>query len=96
MFKNSINDIIDQLIEEGYLIEFFKRREVRDMFAEVFSYDQELIDKGIGIGMERGIEQGAHEKAVEMAKVMLGSKISLDDIIKFTGLSVDTIQSLAS
>jgi len=103
MFKNSINDAIDQLLEEGYLPEFFRKKELRDMFAEVFSYDQELIDKGIsqgidiGIeqGLEQGIEQGAHEKAIEMAKTMLDSKATLDYIVKFSGLSLHEIQRLA-
>ena len=46
----NINDAIDQLLVEGYLTEFFNRKEIRDMFAEIFSYDQELIEKGIEQG----------------------------------------------
>jgi len=86
-----INDAIDQLLAEGYLIEFFGKKEVKDMFAEVFSYDREIFDRGL----EQGIEQGAYDKAVEVAKVMLDSKAPLDDIIKFSGLSCDEVQGLA-
>ena len=42
----AMNDAIDQLLKEGYLIEFFGRKEIRDMFVELFSYDQELIEQG--------------------------------------------------
>ena len=52
-----VNDAIDQLLEEGYLPEFFGRKENREMFAEVFSYDQELIDLGVQKGTEQGMQK---------------------------------------
>jgi len=81
------NGAIDQLLEEGYLPEFFGRKELRDMFAEVFSYDQELIDKGI--------EQGAHQKAVEMAKSLLGAGMSESEVAEHSKLSLNVISSIA-
>jgi len=63
------------------------------------SYDEYLDDlraEAIEQGIEQGIERGAYDKAVEMAKIMLNSKAPLDDIIKFSGLPAETIQSLAS
>jgi len=42
----AMNDAIDQLLKEGYLPEFFGRKEIRDMFVEIHSYDQELIAQG--------------------------------------------------
>lgn len=85
-----INDAIDRILQEGYLIEFFSRKEIRDMFAEVFSYDREIFDKGV----VSGIERGAYEKAVNMAKIMLDSQVNLEDIVKFSGLSQAEIQNL--
>jgi len=39
--------------------------------------------------------KGAHEKAVEMAKSLLGSGMSREDISKHSGLSMDTIRGIA-
>jgi len=53
---------------------------IRDMFAEVFSYDQELIDSGIEKGIEKGVKQGM-EKGRQDAK--------LEDIDAFLDLLDD-------
>jgi len=58
-----INEALDQVVADGYLTEFFGRKEYRDMFAEVFSYDQELIDSGI--------EQGETRKNIEHIDALL-------------------------
>lgn len=49
------------------------------MFAEVFSYDREIYD--------RGLEWGAYEKAVETAQRLLSMGLSIDQIMKGTELS---------
>jgi len=77
-----INDAIDQLLEEGYLPEFFKQEEMRDMFAEVFSYDQELID------------YGAYEKAIETAKEAIKNNLPEKLIAKLTGLSLEELKPI--
>ena len=81
-----INDAIDQLLVEGYLTEFFDGREVRDMFAEIFSYDQELIEKGI----EKGIER----KSIEIAKNLISMNVSLEQIAEAAKLPVGKIKEL--
>jgi len=85
-----INDAIDQLLKEGYLVDFFGRKEIRDMFAEIFSYDQELIDKGI----EQGIEQGFEMKSIQMARKLIEKDMPINDISEVTGLSEADIEQL--
>ena len=79
----SVNDAIACLIKEGYLQDFLSRKEMRDMFvaaqfasefvryrkdvAEVFSYDQELID----FGMQQGMQQRAIATALNLIKMNL-------------------------
>jgi len=41
-----LNEALDEVVNRGYLTEFFGRKEHRDMFAEVFSYDNELREEG--------------------------------------------------
>lgn len=52
------------------------------MFAEIFSYDQELR------------EEARVEKAIEIAKSLLESGMPLADIVKHSKLSIDVIQNL--
>ena len=55
-------------------------------------------ERGIAIGEERGEERGIIKgeikKALEIAKKMLVEGVNLSQIIHFTGLSVDEINSL--
>lgn len=60
------------------------RKEVREEFIE------EGISKGIDIGFEKGDEN----RAISIAKWMLGRDMSVDDISEATGLSVEKINSL--
>ena len=86
-----INDAIDQLLSEGYLIDFFGRKEIRDMFAEIFSYDQELIERGI----EQGIERGEQKKAVKIATNLLMSGMEPAEVSKHSDLPLETVKDLA-
>lgn len=45
-------------------------------------------------GIEQGIEQGERHKAIESARSMLKDGIPVQQIAKYTGLSVDEIESL--
>lgn len=86
-YKMHINDAIDELLAQGYLVDFFGRKEIRDMFAEIFSYDQELI--------EQGIEQGEQKKAIETAKAGLKNNIPLETISLLTGLTLAELEDLS-
>ena len=45
-------------------------------------------------GFSIGVSQGAHDKAVETARILLDSKIDLLLISKSTGLSLEEIEHL--
>jgi len=68
------------------------------MFAELFSYDNELRAEGEAIGeargMEKGIAKGEHENALRVASQMKNDGIPLDLIIKYSGLSESQINAL--
>jgi len=54
------------------------------MFAEVFSYDQELI------------ERGEEKKAIEMATSLLEAGMSADEVSRHSKLSLEVIENLIS
>jgi predicted transposase/invertase (TIGR01784 family) len=44
--------------------------------------------------IEQGIEQGAHNKAIMIAKQLLGLNMSLTEIAQITGLTTDELEKL--
>ena len=52
------------------------------------------LSKGISQGIKQGISQGAYEKAIETAKNFLSMGLSIEQIAKGTGLSLEVIQTL--
>lgn len=52
----------------------------------------EGIEQGIEQGIVQGIEQGSKKEKLDIAKKLLSLNISLDDISKATGLSIEEIK----
>ena len=75
--------------------------------AWVYAYDHEIVrkktensirnesyQKGLQQGLQQGVEQGIEERNIEIAKLMLEKKISVNLISELTGLSIDVINEL--
>ena len=98
--KKSTSDFteqLDNLVEKTKLNELFRGDYMAWGLAE-FDAEQrgykEGVQEGYISGMSDGISRGEHLKAVETAKNMLKDKLDIETIIKYTGLSLETIQSL--
>jgi hypothetical protein len=50
--------------------------------------------EGIEIGLAKGVEKGAKEASINIAKGMLEASISVDQIIKITGLTKEEIEDI--
>ena len=90
---------IKEAIKKGFLSDYLNRKstEVQNMLLAEYDYDtdiavqrREAFDDGISIGLS----QGAHQKAVETAKVLKAAGVSINLIIDSTGLSVEEIEKL--
>ena len=55
---------------------------------------QQGMSQGITQGISQGIKQGAYEKAVDTAKNLISMGLSIEQIAKGTGLSLEVIQTL--
>jgi len=64
------------------------------MLFELFSYDRELIDKGHAEGRIEGHSEGRIAGHIEVAKSLLESGMSLEEVAKHSKLSVEVIQNL--
>jgi len=95
-FETAVKRAIDQCIDEGVMTEFLQknRQVVSNMeclrTALARSYDEYLEDV-----RTEGLERGKLEATMEMAKSLLGAGMSREDISKHSGLSMDTIKSIA-
>ena len=57
--------------------------------------DEMLVyNSSIELAEERGMEKGSKQKAIETAKKMLNNDVSIEDISKYTELSIEEINSL--
>ena len=52
------------------------------------------LKEGIEEGFSQGIAQGSQQKAIETAKNMLKDNLDIQTILKYTGLSIEEINSL--
>ena len=82
---------IKQSSKNGFLTDYLQRKstEVHNMLLMEYDYATD-----IEVQREEAFEKGAHTKAIETAKNMLKDKLDLENIIKYTGLSVDEIKKL--
>ncbi len=72
----------------------------RDLHNVIDTAESEGIKKGIELGIEIGVEKGKIEgelqKSIEIAMNLIKLNLSLSDISKATGLSVDEIEKIKS
>jgi predicted transposase/invertase (TIGR01784 family) len=71
---------------------------LKEMHFEWDTYAEELytktrIEEGIKKGIEQGLQQGALNAKREMAKVLKEQGVSIDAILKASGLSEEEIKS---
>ena len=76
---------VNQIVEED---ERRKNEEMRRKAAE------EGMKEGIKEGMDKGMEKGEQKKQIEIARKMREDGISIDTIIKYTGLQSSDIENL--
>ena len=61
-----------------------------------FDAEQRGYKEGVSDGISQGISQGEHLKAIETAKNLLAMKLSVENISKATGLSIEEIKLIAN
>ncbi len=89
---------LNSLVEQTKLNEIFRGDYMAWGLAE-FDAEQrgkkEGYSVGLSDGLSQGIAQGSQQKAIETAKNMLKDNLDIQTILKYTGLSIEEIKSLA-
>ncbi|MEE0879387.1 MAG: hypothetical protein UH788_08950 [Treponemataceae bacterium] len=99
---------IKQSIKQGFLSDYLSRKstEVENMLLTEYDYDMDIavqrqeayedgMEQGITQGITQGIQQGSQQKAIETAKNLLTMSLSIENIAKATGLTIEEIKALA-
>ena len=78
-------------VKLNYVKEMFTEMDYK---AEIKAYYTDGVKDGIKEGIEKGIEKGKEEMALEAAKKLIASGVSMEIVADCVGLSVDKIMSL--
>ena len=95
-----LNDALDQIVSEGYLLDFFGRKENRDMFADVFSYEQQLKDYGAQQAWMEAkekileAEKKAEAEQLESARRLLSRGVKIEHIAEDLNLDIEIISAI--
>ena len=86
-----------------------KSTEVENMLMTEYDYDTDIavqreeayedglskgLQQGMSQGISQGIKQGAYQEKLETAKNFLSMGLSIEQISRGTGLSLETLQQL--
>ena len=64
-----------------------------DRISMIHESERRGLEQGIQRGKQEGLKEGLHQKAIETAKNLLNIGLSIDNIAKATGLSIEEVQS---
>ena len=92
-FTQKIHQIVERTKENQAFRGEYMAWGLAEQDAEKRGYKAGVTD-GISQGIAQGITQGAEQKAIETAQNLLAMHLSLDNIAKATGLSLETIKNL--
>ncbi len=88
---NNFTDRLHRLVEEHKLNNKF-----RNEYLSMNLHDRDITRKAFAEGKEEGITQGAEQNKIQTAKKMILDKLPLDQIVKWTNLSLEKVQELAN
>ena len=65
-----------------------------DYDTDIAVQREEAYEDGLSKGLQQGISQGAYQEKLETAKNFISMGLSIEQISRGTGLSLETIQQL--
>ena len=93
-----LNNTYDLLKKKEIMKEYgFKEieKEVREVCDYANILEKEYLNKGIGIGVEKGIEQGTqNERIKNIRKLMIKLKMSFKEAIQFLDIPEDEVKEI--
>ena len=97
--KELCDKVFDRLFEEAEIAKFTPQ-EMREYETSKMAYRdiKNSVDtakrQGIAEGMEKGMELGMNQKALDIARNMLADGVDINLIMKYSGLTQEQIEKL--
>ena len=90
---------IREAVRHNILRDYLERKggETLSILTAEYDYATDIAvkqEEAYAIGLERGIERGAYQKALETAKTFLSMGFSPEQVAQGTGLPLETVQQL--
>lgn len=92
--QKTVDDFTSKI--DSFVQKIKKQEANRKEYSSVNIHDQDIYFKAKNEGIAQGISQGEYQAKIETAKNMLKDKLSLETIIKYTGLSESIILKLSA
>ena len=80
---------------EAFIKDIKSKEANKKEYSSVNIHDQDIYFKAKNEGLKEGISQGSQQAKIETAKNMLKDNLDIQTILKYTGLSIEEIKSLA-
>ncbi len=89
-------ELLEQISLDEHEQELAFKRELYEMDKKAIKAAgyYEGLEEGIQQGIKEGIQQGEKEKAIKIAKNLLKQNISIEIVVKCTGLTKEEIEKL--
>ena len=92
---DAVENAVNFAIEHDLLNGFFKSQKAEVLNMSLTEFNQEEYDRNRRReGLEEGLIQGAHDKAIETARNFLAMNLSVEQVAQGTGLSVEEVSQL--
>ncbi len=93
--NEAIEEALDWAISENLLEGFFREQRAKVLAVSITEFDKELYDRcRRREGYNEGLEQGAHQKAIESAKKALSLNLTPEQVSQITDLPIEEIFKL--
>ena len=95
--ENPLTKAISKALKLGFLSDYLARKatEVENMLMTEYDYDTDIAVQREE-AFNEGISQGAEQKAIETARNLLIEELSVEQVARCTGLSVEKVIELKS
>ena len=93
---DKVKEALDSLKAEGIEDLYLYCRKTTTNNCNKPKLDKASYTEGLDRGIDIGLDLGAKEKRVSIAKAMFEDEVSLNKVVKYTGLTLEEINDLVS
>ena len=86
------DEVMEQTLK--FMEDFLNDKEIRDVYDKINDVERYAKEEGHTEGLAQGLAKGEHQEKIKTAKKMLQDGLNINNISKYTGLSLSEINAL--